>query len=477
MAPMLWVDASRPHRSLLAVFIVWKCLLLLLAAFTPGPGYDTSTTLIDWNSDPTKAPFPAILETISTKLTRWDAIYYTHAANRGYIFEQEWAFGYGCNRLIHVLANGCRKLGILDYAFNASLVGISISHAAHGLSVIALYHLVCALFRGAQGGRKVALLAACLHVVSPAGAFLSAPCAESAYALLSFSGSLLYVKSFASSSLAASPRSCQHDTLLVLSGVLYGVGTTFRSNGLLNGIPLFEEAVRQLVLLSQQGVSLAQLRRLLAVGTAGVCAGLGFVLPQYFAYREFCTDREPRAWCRRTLPSLYSFVQEHYWDNGFLRYWTASNIPLFGLAAPMLAILLASGWQALNGELRSLSLGAGMPSRSPVEKLRDLPPPTEPQPQPQPQARVTDRLLRSLAVPQVVIAVLTFFSHHVQIITRVASGYPIWYVWVACLLLRGGSATEEGGGWYRKGSSLVVNCMVVYALVQGVLYASFLPPA
>ncbi|OJK04735.1 hypothetical protein ASPACDRAFT_1892988 [Aspergillus aculeatus ATCC 16872] len=464
MASMLWVQASRPHRSLLAVFILWKSLLLLLAAFTPGPGYDTSTTLIEWNSDPTKAPLPALWKTISTKLTRWDAIYFTHAANRGYIFEQEWAFGYGCNRLIHVLANGCRKLSFLDYAFNESLVGISISHAAHGLSVIVLYHLVCALFPGAQGRRKVALLAACLHVVSPAGAFLSAPCAESAYALLSFCGSLLFVKSFASSS-DASSSSCQ-DTLLVLSGVLYGLATTFRSNGLLNGIPLFEEAVRQLVLLSQQGCSLAKLRRLLAVGTAGVCTGLGFVLPQYIAYQEFCTDREPRAWCRRTLPSIYSFVQEHYWDNGFLRYWTVSNIPLFGLAGPMLAILLASGWQALNGELGSL-VGLGLPSRRPVEKLRDSPP----------QARVTDRLLRSLAVPQLVIAVLTFFNHHVQIITRMASGYPLWYVWVACLLLRGGSATEEGGGWYKRGGSLVVNYMVVYALVQGVLYASFLPPA
>ncbi|PYH79177.1 GPI mannosyltransferase 2 [Aspergillus uvarum CBS 121591] len=452
MASRLRVDASRPYRS----------LLLLLAAFTPGPGYDTSTTLIQWNS-PTKAPLPAVLEMISIKLTRWDAIYYTHAANRGYIFEQEWAFGYGCNRLIHVLASGCRKLGILDYAFNESLVGISISHAAHGLSVIVLYHLVCTLFPGAQG-RNVALLAACLHVVSPAGAFLSAPCAESAHALLSFCGSLLFVRSFASSSSSSRSSSFQ-DAQLVLAGVLYGLATTFRSNGLLNGIPLLEEAVRQLVLLMfQQRFSPARLRRLLAVGTAGLCTGLGFVLPQYIAYREFCThNKEPRGWCRRTLPCIYSFVQDHYWDNGFLRYWTIFNIPLFGLAAPMLAILLASGWQALTGELRS---SLELPCAK-VEKLRDSPQ----------QARVTDRLLRSLAVPQVVIAVLTFFNHHVQIITRMASGYPIWYVWVACLLLQRGSGNVLDD-WYRRGSGrVIVNYMVVYALVQGVLYASFLPPA
>ncbi|PYH48365.1 DUF409 domain protein [Aspergillus saccharolyticus JOP 1030-1] len=448
------IDISYPLQSLLAVFVLWKGLLLFLIVLTPGPGYDTSTTLIRWNGDATKATLPAMLKTISIKFTRWDSIYYIISANRGYVFEQEWAFGYGFTRLIHVLANGLQRTTILDYTFNESIVGILLSHGAHGLSTISLYYLICALLPRAQG-RRVALLAACLHILSPGGAFLSAPCAESIYALLSFCGSLAFVQSF---SLDTSPGSL-HDIFLVVAGVLYGLATTCRSNGLLNGIPLFEEAVRLLLLLPS-GISYVKLRRLLAVGLAGLCTGLGFVLPQYIAYQEFCIvsdDHEPRVWCRRMIPSIYSFVQDHYWDNGFLRYWTLSNIPLFVLAAPMLTILVASGRQAVTKELRELAT-----SRVSAE-MQDTR-----------QAQLTDRLLRSLAVPQVVLAVLIFLKHHVQIVTRVSSGYPIWYIWVACLLLQTHSEKEGRRDWKGK---IIVKYMVGYAMIQGVLFASFLPPA
>ncbi len=75
-------------------------------------------------------------------------------------------------------------------------------------------------------------------------------------------------------------------------------------------------------------------------------------------------------------------------------------------------------------------------------------------------------LVQSAAVTQVVLAVLAFTSYHVQIITRLSSAYPLWYWWVAGLLVRG----DKTGG-------RVVVFMVVYAVVQGVLFASFLPPA
>jgi phosphatidylinositol glycan class V len=110
---MTWsfrISLNHPYKSLLAVFVIWKTLLLLLAVFSPGPGYDTSTTLGRLSPDATNAdgdgPFTAILRLISTKLTRWDAIYFTEVASRGYIFEQEWAWGLGFTKLINFVANG-----------------------------------------------------------------------------------------------------------------------------------------------------------------------------------------------------------------------------------------------------------------------------------------------------------------------------------------------------------------------------------
>jgi phosphatidylinositol glycan class V len=87
-----------------------------------------------------------------------------------------------------------------------------------------------------------------------------------------------------------------------------------------------------------------------------------------------------------------------------------------------------------------------------------------------------DSLIR-LAMPQVVLALAAFTSYHVQIINRLSSGYPLWYIWLASeiavpakqprdnLISRGGKA------------QLIVRSIAIYAIVQGGLFASFLPPA
>lgn len=41
-----------PFRSLISIFLLWKCLLLIVAACSPDPGYDTSTTLVQGGDDP-----------------------------------------------------------------------------------------------------------------------------------------------------------------------------------------------------------------------------------------------------------------------------------------------------------------------------------------------------------------------------------------------------------------------------------------
>ena len=184
-------------------------------------------------------------------------------------------------------------------------MAICIAHFAHLSSVLVLYHLTLAIFAGAPG---IALVAATLHIVSPAGLFLSAPYAESSCALLTFCGCLAFTKSLGSKSLG-------RDLLVLASGVLLGAATTFRSNGLLNGILLLEEAFRALYLL-RRGFYFSTIRRLIFTGLGGLAVAVGFLLPQYIAYSEYCGQSSigaSRPWCNRTLPSVYVFVQAHYW--------------------------------------------------------------------------------------------------------------------------------------------------------------------
>lgn len=77
-------------------------------------------------------------------------------------------------------------------------------------------------------------------------------------------------------------------------------------------------------------------------------------------------------------------------------------------------------------------------------------------------------LIKSAAAAQVMVAVLIFINSHVQIISRVSSGYPLWYFWLA-RYLSDGAKSRIGNGF--------ITFMVMYASIQAVLFASFLPPA
>lgn len=95
-----------PIKSLLVIFAAWKAVLLLIAVCSPGVGYDTSTSLYHGTQNPQEKFLPAVFSLVSNKLTRWDAIYFTKAANRGYLYEQEWAFGWGMSQLIGFFSKG-----------------------------------------------------------------------------------------------------------------------------------------------------------------------------------------------------------------------------------------------------------------------------------------------------------------------------------------------------------------------------------
>lgn len=102
---------DHPQKALIAIFVVWKSLLLLIAACSPGPGYDTSTTLAQpYDGAADQNYVVSLLRLFSTKLTRWDAIYFTRIASRDYLYEQDWAFGWGFTRLIKFFASGTISL-------------------------------------------------------------------------------------------------------------------------------------------------------------------------------------------------------------------------------------------------------------------------------------------------------------------------------------------------------------------------------
>lgn len=91
---------------LVALFVAWKVLLLLVVCASPGPGYDTSTRVLFDQHAPSLSWTARALEHAVLRSTRWDGIYFATSAERGHVNEQEWAFSWVLARCNHYLTNG-----------------------------------------------------------------------------------------------------------------------------------------------------------------------------------------------------------------------------------------------------------------------------------------------------------------------------------------------------------------------------------
>jgi GPI mannosyltransferase 2 len=172
-------------------------------------------------------------------------------------------------------------------------------------------------------------------------------------------------------------------------------------------------------------------------------------------------ERGAKEHCQVSIPSSrtitgMSFIESRIQsvdicrNCGLFRYWTLPNLPLFLLATPMFAILVASGLWALR-----IRPNESATTRYKVEDA-----------QTSTQGPVI-QVIRTLAICQLMLVMLTSTTAHVQIITRISSAYPVW-LWYVAISCRERNTLRVGG---------VVKFMVVYSVIQGGLFASFLPPA
>lgn len=192
------------------------------------------------------------------------------------------------------------------------MVGVALSHVTHYLSVLALYRLSANIFGHATVSQKlICFLSAALHIICPAGAFLSAPYGESIFSFLNFSGFYLY-----SSSLIAERNGVTglRDAQVLTASVLFAIATLVRSNGIISGFLFAYDALVLAWAVLTQGPSRHTTRRLAIIVLGGCIVALGLVIPQVLAYRAYClAESAPRPWCSWALPSIYSWVQGVYW--------------------------------------------------------------------------------------------------------------------------------------------------------------------
>ncbi|KAI5106371.1 GPI mannosyltransferase 2 [Silurus meridionalis] len=387
---------------------------------------------------PPRAEEPLILdhavEMLFSGLGRWDAEHFLFIAEHGYLYEHNFAFFPLFPLVLRSVATLLLwPLSPVLTLHGRLLVMVAIANSTLFVtSALALY----GLSRLVLQDRKLALISSLIYCLTPANVFMVAGYSESLFALLTFGGLCLLERGFT-----------------IGACLLLGLATAARANGLVNaGFLLYLPLQRSLNQVFNKGsafrYSQAALRFLLTSPIYVTVIVVPFCLFQFYGYYTFCAPsltkeqispallnlarekgyRVPDAatptpsWCIKPVPVLYSYIQDVYWDVGFLRYFQLKQIPNFLLAFPVAALGALASYLYIRANPRfCLCLGMGEMGK----EKREGKPPT------------------GLYCPKVFVYIvhcsvlLTFgiFCMHVQVLTRfLASSTPVIY-WISGHLL------------------------------------------
>ncbi|XP_061453375.1 GPI mannosyltransferase 2 isoform X2 [Rhineura floridana] len=315
-----------------------------------------------------------------------------------------------------------------------------------------LYELSCVVLQCRWRG----FLSAILFCLTPANVFMAAAYSESMFALLVFSAMWRLEKG-------------QQWT----SSLLFLLAASVRSNGLINAGFLLYSQTKHFAFQLQAGVGtgvkpLQIFGRFLKLAVSLVVLSASVFLPfalfQFYAYLRFCNpnfspeyavpgpllqlavDKEYRVaasndgeppWCAWNLPILYTYIQDAYWNVGFLRYFEPKQIPNFLLAAPTIVLgSWATWWYITANPWHCLTLGL---LRRKTEGMKG-------EDRDKPATGFYSPGVFVYMVHAAVLLVFGTFCMHVQVLTRfLGSSSPVLY-WFSAQLLYDHEPLLQNGG-------------------------------
>ncbi|NWQ89430.1 PIGV mannosyltransferase, partial [Burhinus bistriatus] len=447
------VSRQDPHlREVVWFAVCCRALTLLLQArslldFNPLFSFQALFNLLipDHAADAFSPPrlskpglWDLLLERLLGGLSHWDAEHFLFIAECGYLYEHNCAFFPLYPLSVRAMAEGALwpLQQLLHLRSRLLLSAVLLNSLFSVLAAAALYKLGCVVLRC----HRVAFLAAVLFSISPANVFMAAAYSESMFAFLAFSAMWQLEKGQS-----------------WLSGLLFSLASGVRANGLINaGFFLYSHGKRFALQLQVGSGSVRKLpllwKQLLSMASSVVlmCAGifLPFALFQYYAYMMFCgpgtgleqavpkpllqlaldkgyrlatTSGGKPPWCSQRFPVVYSYIQDTYWNVGFLRYFELRQIPNFLLALPVTFLGLWAAWTYITANPRHC-LTLGLERRKSEEEGK-------------PRAGFCCPAVFVYVVHATVLLAFGFFCMHVQVLTRfLGSSSPVLYWFSAHLL-------------------------------------------
>lgn len=413
-----------PIWRLTKVFVLIKVLQLLIV-YSTRVRFDTSSEIIINSQQESftalvnrwpNLPITTFISEILNKFVTWDLVYFSDLYVNDIKYEHQFVFCPNWWRLI-------KRIGSADF-YSRLAASFIVANVCHYLSVIVLYVLTRSYLSRLQRRElldKHSELASILMIIAPAGIFLTSGYSEVFSNLLSFTAIYLHDKSLNHRDFSqTNNKSIRYASLYVVLGILTAYNFTIRANLVLLGV-MYLYDLYEFIVVNHNWKQ----------GAWAIIAGsqlfLSIVNQNWIAYRAFCPHRGD--WCQYRIPSLFQYAQHHYWNVGFMKYWSPNNIPNFILAIPLMII-------------HGLAISHYISELPKIKKIMPL--------------IIINSLLMVGAV----------FFWNVQIFNRISSFLPLSYWYVAQLIIE--------NDW--KGRAMVY-FMIIYGLLQTSLFAAFLPPA
>lgn len=404
---------------------------------------------------------------------RWDAEYFLHISEHGYTYENTLPFFPLYPLCIKLIRFGVINVTpFLSVRALSLLIGVSLNVIFFAKAANTLYELGRKVLRD----QRKAEIATVLFCFNPASIFFSAPYSESLYSWLSFSVML----------------KCFEDINSVLIIVPLSLSMLCRSNGLINiGFFVYYGVKRMF----NQNTVLSFVTVLLKVISILIIIAFHFGLMQVYNYYLFClkksfnfpefikdfaisndlvlagnrTDDSISPWCSSNLPISYSYVQDHYWNVGFLRYYELKQIPNFLLALPIVLIILVNSLKFFSrNQAYCLRLG-----------IFDL------KPSVLRTTQLADQNQFVFVVHAIAMTIFCVLFIHVQVTTRIlSSSNPMLYFFCANYFMTNYSQHKKQDDYEVnmfdiKRLSLLQKIIIYYFLgyyaVGTVLFSNFLP--
>lgn len=410
-----------------------------------------------------------IVECLLSGLAKWDAHYFLHIATYGYSYEQTLAFYPLFPLIVGVTARlGQVVLPVLSLYHCALIAGTVLNVMFFTKAAECLYELSLRL----TGNKKWAKLVAILFCLNPASIFFSASYSEALFAWLSFK-----VMLEVGDAGQVPPQRV---------AIPLGLSLVTRSNGMLNMGYVVFFALKALVMQPKKVNKLSIVTR---TATIVLSSLVPYAVMQLYFYSLFCTshpiahdplvveygrrhdfilagqgNESSSEWCQYRVPISYSYIQRHYWNVGFMRYYQWRQLPNFLLAAPVITMIMYFCFKYVKTHAHyCLHLGL-FDNKATLKKMT-----------------LFERQIFPFVIHGAFLTLFCIFFVHIQVSTRLlVSSSPLLY-WLCANHFK--DATINGFEDIRdiilldksEARRLILCYYVGYAVVGTVLFSNFLP--